>query len=332
MTRFRPFRNDDPPELVNLWNRALPDRCVVRPLSVHEFDALVMGKLYFDREGLIVVEHDGRLVGFAHAGFGPIEPRGPSHRLDPHLGTIAMLILEDGLDDPELELGLFTAAERYLRDRGAEVFYAGGQYPLNPFYWGIYGGSEYSGVLRCHEAFHRAAVRCGYEPTAKAIVLEADLSRREPKDPKLLFLSRQVRLDVFEDTLPDGWWQSLAIGLFRPTRFVLRRRTDDLAIARASVWEIACGFGIGDGRPRTGLIDLEVDPAFRRQGFGRLMVTEVLRHAAEQLSELVVVHTDESNVAARQLYEGLGFEPVEATTTFRLPATLGDRSRDGRGE
>ena len=107
-----------------------------------------------------------------------------------------------------------------------------------------------------------------------ALVLECDLARPELRDPKLLYLRRQVRLDVFEDTLPEGWWQALSIGLFRPSRFLLRRRTDDAPIARASTWEIACGFGIGDGRPRTGLIELEVDPAYRRQGYGRLLVAE----------------------------------------------------------
>ncbi len=327
MTRFRPFRNNDPPALVALWNGGLPERCVVRPLSVHEFDALVMGKLHFDRQGLIVAEQHGRVVGFAHAGFGPFESRGTRHRLDPTMGTVSMLAVEPGRDDEELESGLFLAAERYLRHRGAEVFYAGGQYPLNPFYWGIYGGSEYSGVLSRHEVFRRAARRSGYEPVAECLVLEADLAQPEPKDPKMLFLRRQVRLDVFEDTLPDGWWQALAIGLFRPTRFALRHRTDNALIAQATVWEIACGFGIGDGRPRTGLIDLEVEPTYRRQGFGRLMVTEVMRYAREQLSELVAAHTDATNAAARHLYTGLGFEPVETTTTYRLPAELSTRSR-----
>lgn len=325
-TCFRRFRNDDPPELVGLWNRGLPASCVVRPLTVHEFDALVMGKLNFESDGLIVAERDGQVVGFAHAGFGPIEPKGLRQALDRQLGTVAMVAIEPNLDDPDLELGLFTAAERYLRRRGAEVFYAGGQYPLNPFYWGIYGGGEYSGVLSHHLSFHRAARRCGYVPSASAVVLESDLARPEPRDPKLIYLRRQVRLDVLEDTLPEGWWQALAIGLFRPSRFVLRRRTDDAPIARAAAWEIACGFGIGDGRPRTGLIELEVEPAYRRQGYGRLMVAEVLRYAREQLSELVVAHTPESNLAARALYAGLGFEQIEATTTFRLPAELGERS------
>jgi ribosomal protein S18 acetylase RimI-like enzyme len=327
VTRFRPFRNTDPPALADLWNRGLPERGVVRPLTVHEFDALVMGKLPFERAGLIVAEREGRILGFAHAGFAPLQPQGPSHRLDHELGTVAMMVLEPGLDDIEIEQGLWREAERYLRARGASVFYAGGQYPLNPFYWGIYGSSEFSGILGEHAAFHRAARRAGYAPAATTVLLEADLANPEPRDPRALLLRRQARLELIEDSLPEGWWQSLAIGLFRPTRFQLVNRADGRPIATATTWDIACGFGIGDGRPRTALIGLEVVPEQRRKGYARLLVTEIFRHSREQLAEVLCVQTSESNTPALNLYASLGFEPVETATLYRLPAGLSERSR-----
>jgi ribosomal protein S18 acetylase RimI-like enzyme len=327
VTRFRPFRNTDPPALTDLWNRGLPERGVVRPLTVHEFDALVMGKLPFERAGLIVAERHGRTLGYAHAGFAALQPNGPSHRLDVSLGTVALMVLEPDLDDPEIEQGLWLAAERYLRSRGATVFYAGGRFPMNPFYWGIYGGSEFSGILGQHASFHRAALRAGYRPAAGTVLLEADLSRPEPRDPRALLLRRQARLELFEDAVPDGWWQSLAIGLFRPTRFQLVNRADSKPIARAMTWDIACGFGVGDGRPRTALIDLEVVPDQRRKGYARLLVSEIAHHSREQLAELLCVQTSDSNTAALALYASLGFEPVESATLYRLPAELGERSR-----
>ena len=58
-----------------------------------------------------------------------------------------MLVVEPGPDDPALETGLIAEAERLPPPRGATVLYAGGQFPLNPFYWGIYGGSEWAGIL-----------------------------------------------------------------------------------------------------------------------------------------------------------------------------------------
>ena len=122
VTRFRSFRNSDPPALVRLWNQAIPESWAVRPLRVHELDAHALGTVNFEAAGLIVAEQDGRIVGFVHAGFGPdlpVESTQP-FQLSHELGTIAMLVVEPNLDDPELVSGLIAAAERYLRARGAK--------------------------------------------------------------------------------------------------------------------------------------------------------------------------------------------------------------------
>ena len=63
------------------------------------------------------------------------------------------------------------------------MLYAGGLFPLNPFYWGVYGGSEGTGILSGHQAFHRAAVTRGYVPASTTVLLEADLGQPEPRDP-----------------------------------------------------------------------------------------------------------------------------------------------------
>ncbi len=38
VTRFRRFRNTDPPALARLWNQAIPQTGTVRPLRIHELD------------------------------------------------------------------------------------------------------------------------------------------------------------------------------------------------------------------------------------------------------------------------------------------------------
>lgn len=320
MRTFRAFRNDDPPALVDLWNRGLPDRNVVKPLTVHEFDALVMSKPTFDRAGLIVAEDDGVTLGFAHAGFGPIDPAGPSHRLDPTMGAVVMLAVDPARGDAALESELLRQGETYLRSRGAQVLYAGGQYPLNPFYWGLYGGSEFAGVLADHAAFHRAARSAGYEPVARTLVYELDLLRSDPRDPRLLLLRRQARVEVLEDVPPTNWWEAQAIGLFRPVQFRVLSRDDERELARATTWEIASGYGVGDGRPRSGLINLLVHPEQRRQGFAQLLIHEIARNARDQLAEVLAAQTAESNLAARALYEKLGFHVVDTATLYRRPA------------
>ena len=184
MIRYRPFRNSDPLALVGLWNQSVPDFGAVRPLRVHELDSHAFGMVYFDRAGLIVAERDGRILGYVHAGFGPdlpVECTAP-FSFDTSLGTIAMLVVDHGVDNPELACGLILEAERYLCSRGASVLYAGGQFPLNPFYWGLYGGAEGSGVLSGHSIFYQTLSALGYEPVSTTVFLEFDLASPEPRD------------------------------------------------------------------------------------------------------------------------------------------------------
>ncbi len=108
MTRFRSFRNSDPPALVRLWNQAAPPCGAARPLRVHELDTHALGTVNFESAGLIVAEHDERIVAFVHAGFGPELPVNsvPPFEVCHEMGTIAMLVVEPGQDHPGLVFGL----------------------------------------------------------------------------------------------------------------------------------------------------------------------------------------------------------------------------------
>jgi ribosomal protein S18 acetylase RimI-like enzyme len=318
VTHFRPFRNGDPPALAALWNRGVPARGTARPLTPHEFDSEVVNRAHFDRAGFIVAERDGRVAGFAHAGFGPGEPIGPPHHLNRSLGTIAMLAVEPGPEDEALEAGLVSEAERYLRGRGAEVLYAGGQFPLNPFYWGLYGGSEWAGILPEHTAFTRAVTRAGYQPVSETVLMEADLTGAESRDPRSFLIRRATRTEVVDDPAPPNWWEALAIGDFRPTVYRLLAKTEDLELARATTWDMSW-FGRTDGRSRIGLIEMEVASPHRRKGFGRYLVGEILRYARAEMTSVVALQTRATNLPALRLYESLGFQRVGTTVLYRRP-------------
>ncbi len=230
-----------------------------------------------------------------------------------------MLVVEPALEDADAVASqLLAAAETYLRARGATVVYAGGQIPLNPFYWGVYGGSECAGVLDDHVAFRRAAHLAGYEPVSSTVLLEADLSRPEPFDPRGVLIRRQTQLIVEEDPMPPSWWEALALGDFHRTTHHLIARSGGGNLAHARTWDMAW-FGRDDGLSRLGLIDVEVNPQFRRKGYGRHLVNEIVKFARAGSSQVVSVQTRSTNSAALTMYAAAGFEPVQTATLFRKP-------------
>ena len=287
-------------------------------MTVHEFDAQVLGGVLFDAAGLIVAERDGKPVGFVHAGFGPDTPIGGPLSLSHGIGTVCMLVVAPDVNAPEVEDELLARATQYLRNRGASVIYAGGQFPLNPYYWGVYGGSEWAGILGMHVSFHTAVVRAGFEPVSTCVLLDADLSQPEVRDPRTILYRRQSVLEVTEDALPSTWWTSLAIGDFRLTLYRLLSKSGGNELARATTWDMAW-FGRNDGRIRLALVDMEVHTAHRRKGYGRHLVNEILHAARAQSADVVSLQTRSTNTAALALYEAIGFCPVETATLYRLP-------------
>jgi hypothetical protein len=55
-------------------------------------------------------------------------------------------------------------------------------------------------------------------------------------------------------------------------------------------------------------------------------VGEALRWAREHSVALVEVQTLSTNVPALSFYQSIGFEPIDQSTVYRLPAHLLDRS------
>ncbi len=287
---------------------------------MHELDTHALGTVNFDPAGLIVAERNGQVVGFVHAGFGPdlpVELTRP-FELCHDLGTIAMLVVAPQDDDPELISGLLDGARSYLRARGAKVLYAGGIFPLNPYYWGIYGGSEGSGILSDHRQFHRAVLDRGFEPVSTTVLLEADLAVHEPRDPRAALIRRQTQFEYIDDAMPTHWWQNLALGDFQLMSASLLLKSDGTPVAQAQVWDMTW-FGREDGQARIGLINLEVPIPHRRKGYARFLVSEIFRRARENLVSVVTVATSDSNQPALALYAALGFEPIDQSTVYRLP-------------
>lgn len=349
--RFRSFRNSDPPALTTLWNQGVPiGGAAARPLSIHEFETDVLNHPHFDANGLIVaLDQSDQARGFAHIGFGPFTdwtladgsgkrtaashglgreippaptsvgggPISPRPRLDRSWGTVAMMVFESPHQPPSWAPLLLAEAHRRLRAQGAEVIYAGGAYPLNPFYWGCYGGGEFSGVLSSHQAFHQTLEQAGYRPTQTSILFEADCFAMEPRDPRAAVIRRDFRFEIEEDFLAPDWWRTLALSERQHAEIQLCSRRDHRRVARAAVWDMEA-FGREDGLHRYALIDLVVDPDYRRRGLARFLVVELLKYARLQYIDRLCVQTDAANQPALALYHALGFKQVETSRFYRL--------------
>jgi ribosomal protein S18 acetylase RimI-like enzyme len=320
LAHIRPFRNDDIPHLADLWNHGMPRGPAIVPVEAHELDAVLFSRIDFRRADLLVAESpDGRLAGFAHVGLGPVDPAGPSHLLDPGLGSLLLLVVDPTPDADQVADALVAAAVGRLRDLGSKVLYAGGMYPLNPFYWGLYGGSEFAGIPDDHPDFQAAVARAGFQPVATTEHFDYPLADLPPPppDPRLIVLRRQTRLEVVDDTLLLRWWDALAIGSSRPSlyRLVDRQGTE---LARATTWEML-GFERVDGLARVGLLDVVVPTPFRRKGHAKLLLLELLRHLKSQHVEAVSVQTGAENLPALALYRSLGFQPAGRSRLYRLP-------------
>ena len=228
-----------------------------------------------------------------------------------------MLVVDPDADD-SMAAALLDHAVAALCERGAQVIYAGGQYPLNPFYWGLYGGSEFSGILNGHDRFHRAVQAIGFRACSRSVRLELDLGRGgEPSfDPKSLLLRRSYRLTVDPDSMLARWWDALAIG---PTFTVGFRLIDSrgAVAAHATTWDMA-GFERLDGRLRAGLIDVFVEPDLRRKGLARSLLREVIRHHASRNLHALCVQTNEDNQPALTLYRSFGFAEIGDSILYRL--------------
>jgi GNAT superfamily N-acetyltransferase len=191
-------------------------------------------------------------------------------------------------------------------------------FPLNAFYLGLYGGSELPGLLESDKSTRAFAEALGYSPCDKCLVYQqriADLPR--VADTRIPLLKRTVEVQAEPWPVPASWWDACVVGNMPSLRYEMVERDTQAPIAHAWVWEME-SFGQAWQASTVGIIDFYVQPAFRRKGFGKLLLLTMLKHLREQQIELVELQTMATNDSARGLYEGLGFQCVDIGEAFRL--------------
>lgn len=315
MIAYRSFRNSDVPALAAVWNQSIQGRGVAVPVSASEFDSIVLIKPHFDRHGLTLACDATRIVGFAHAGFGCTAD---GWSIDRQSGTIAMVVVHPEYRHRGVGRELVARSEQYLRQSGALVRYAGCMHPIDPFYLGLYGGSEMPGVLESNadaQAFFR---RLGYHAADTCVVLQRDLgSPVVTIDPRFRSLSRRLR---FEVRVPreETWWSAAQRGLFDTVEF---RAVESNAVVVGRT--LACPLPLFERtwqKVALGLYSFEVPLERRRKGIGRWLLYHILRQLREDGIQCIEVQAMQRNSPALGLYTSLGFIERDRGSIFRAPA------------
>ena len=327
MITYRSFRNWDPPTLVELWNASVASRGAARTIEVQDLDRLVFSKPYFDPKGIILAEDAGRAVGFVHAGFGASDDQG---QLSRNFGVIAMLVVRP--DERRRGVGreLVRRAEEYLRAGGSTVIYAGSMHPLDPFYLGLYGGSELPGILKSDVAANELFQSLGYKAVDECLVMQRDLSGPLAiTDPKAKAWSRQAEFEVVPQAAPPDWWTACRYAALEFSDFIVRIKSTGQIGARARGWEmypVQKSWGV----EAVGIVDVNVEPEYRKQGLGTFLMIQILRHFRENGLKLAEVQTMARNTVACRLFQRIGFREIDRGIIYRAePKPWAVGSEDG---
>ena len=305
MLTYRSFRNFDPPAVAALWRSRAGQAGFAQPVSPDLFEQLVFAKLYFDYDGLVLACDDGRLVGFAHAGFGP---DAANNWISTETGIVCVLVTAPDCAEATVATGLLERCEEYLRSRGAKVCYGGGLPPRHPFYVGLYGGSELPGVLDSDMVLRNTLAERGYCEVERTALLSRDLDGFESQmDRQQMQIRRQMLVEVTADAPTRSRWEAFTVGEFDLTRFdlVVRGRSEPIASALFRSMEPSGTTGVGRA---VGLLDISIAEPQRRRGLATFLLNEAFRQFLRQGITRVEVQANQSNAPALGIFQKLGLQ------------------------
>ncbi|MFM7072995.1 MAG: hypothetical protein ACKO38_14495 [Planctomycetota bacterium] len=320
MVEFRTFRNSDPPQLATVWNSQPPLETRLPRVHARMLDETVLARLYFDPAGLLVAEEGNRVVGFAHAGFGPVAG---GERLATDRGCVSALMVEQRPDAELIAAELIRRAEDYLAARGARESMAGGPGPVDPFYGGMYGGCRGEGIPTEDAAAVERFRAAGYAEGEKRVVFRRELADyRPPYDRLHMQWQRQLPterpVECQSGLAAASWWDASTMGQQCRCRFRLAVRSPTPRAA-----EILCcdlqPFADATGQRLGGLLQWNCDDRAWSDGLFRFLLAETLRLLAEDGVEWFEAHTGPTDAPLRDLLEKLGFRRVTEKIMLAKP-------------
>lgn len=320
MIRYRPFLNCDPPAISEIWCAQSPQRGLMQPMTPAVLDQLVLAKPYFDRHGFIIAEHDGKPIGFAHAGFAAAQD---GSNLNYNEGTTCLLMAEPGEQQVAVCRELLAKSEAYLVHRGAQSLFGGGTDSMAAYYFGLYGGCRLCGVLQTDTVQTRIFRDAGFVERQRTLVLQRDLAGYRPLvNREIMQLRRQCQLQRGGDILTDNWWEAASSGQIDQVRFELGTRTGDERLGQISFWDIeplASSWGVH----AMGMLQFEVADNERRAVLATFLLGEAIRELQSFGVTLVEVQADNDDTELVDVCANLGFQQVDIGIQFKRPNSDG---------
>ncbi len=312
---FRTFRNPDPPQILRLWNAGLTSRSAAFLQSTQALEVHVFSKPYFDRQGLHLAEENGQVVGYAHAGFGADET---GKKLDYRRGVISLIVVHPKYQRLGIGRELLHRCEAYLKEKGALAIQAGGLRPLNPFYWGLYGGSELPGLLLSDVGADFFFQSNGYrlQETIKVFQRQMD-GPVIILDARFIKLKRKYEVRVMPRPISQRWFDECIYAPLEMLHFQLQEVATGQPLAQARMWDMD-PFAWRWHQPAAGVIDIEVRPSARRLGLGKYLMFQVLRYIQEQFYSLVEIQVPANNQPGIELLNAIGFRQVDEGRVYRM--------------
>jgi ribosomal protein S18 acetylase RimI-like enzyme len=310
---YRTFRNADPPGLVEVWNAAFTGRGAVRLQGPTWMEYFLFSKPYFDPHSLIVACADSRIVGFAWAGFGADDSE---ITLGQRSGVLCLLGVVPAHRGQGIGSELLRRAEAFLREHGSEELFAGPMYPLNPYTFGLYGGSGSSGFLESDAQARPFLEHRGYALEHTCLVFQRPLQQLlDISDGR--FAAHRLRYEIHASPFQGTtWWQECILGPIELHEYRLQDKLTGRTAARALMWEMETYTGTWNEHA-IGITDIVVPAEVRRQGLAKFLLLQVLRYLHDQFFTVVEIQTRADNTAAVSLLQGLGFTQVDAGHIYR---------------
>jgi ribosomal protein S18 acetylase RimI-like enzyme len=328
MLTVRPFRNENPPQLLSLWRKSQlrGNRAKLMPLTMGVLQSQVLGIPFFDPHSIWLAFAGDTAVGYVHTCLSPNESRSGFTNKSGHICFIAV--------DPSYEDAvvcsrvLIRAGTQYLREKGVKDIFGGSLRPLpsQPFYTGFYGGGEAIGFFDSDAHVVQGFIDAGYNVCTNTIRYSLKLSGYTPPVTINTVGWRQNLTLMFNTApVPHNWWEACALAHFDYLDATAYLNSSGKPVARTRVRianPVPEDNGAEFGRMYAdswdaALTDIRVHPDYHQSGIGAYVLGEMLRQlVAQKMVTRIEAHVQEEIKSLNMLLLATKWEKTDTGKIF----------------